>query len=56
MQWFPYGERKSDDVARDAYVDRLLRLLKSLLDSSKAASLPLLKVRHLHWQACCRPM
>ena len=45
MHFFPYGERASLDEGRDAYVAASwLRLLKGLLDGSKAASLPLLKV------------
>ena len=45
MQWVPYGERPSSDEVRNAYGAKIARLLKGLLDGSKAASLPLLKVR-----------
>ena len=47
MDFFPYGVRESQDAARNAYGQKLVRLLKGLLDGSKAASLPLLKVRLL---------
>ena len=53
MQFFPYGVRESQDAARAAYGKKVVRLLKGLLDASKAASLPLLKARTLHTMTGC---